>query len=89
MTNGTMNGETQRIFARLGPAATVLLLVGLIATIGTDRWLDARTARTVAGARRHCGRVADTPRPLSRLWIRPSSPAMRPSVRPLASTQHA
>ncbi|MDP9354269.1 MAG: hypothetical protein M3Q03_19040 [Chloroflexota bacterium] len=40
---------TQRIFARLGPVATVLLLVGLVAAIGTDGRLPAASTQVLLG----------------------------------------
>lgn len=46
---GTMNGGAQRILARVGPVATVLLLVGLVAAIGTDGRLPASSTQALLG----------------------------------------
>ncbi len=45
--NGTVNGGAERMFARVGPAAVVLLLVGLGAAIGTDGRLPTTSTQAL------------------------------------------
>ncbi len=47
--NGTMNGSAQRILARVGPAAAVLLLVGLVTAITTDGRLPTTSTQALLG----------------------------------------
>ncbi len=46
---GTMNDCLGRGLTRLGPAATVLLLVGLVAAISTDGRLPAASTQALLG----------------------------------------
>ncbi|MDP9471909.1 MAG: hypothetical protein M3Q71_14810 [Chloroflexota bacterium] len=46
---GTMNDRLGRGLTRLGPAATVLLLVGLVAAISTDGRLPAASTQALLG----------------------------------------